>query len=109
HLRDKHNISAEARKGLNKLLKSLSPIPLEPDNASPRADGSPTYDKLQVYEGFACINCQFRTINLPLARRHQSNPPDDCCNSGARSAQPRRRRDLDPQFEYVYLQTWTTG
>ncbi|VTO87342.1 unnamed protein product [Fusarium graminearum] len=109
HLRDKHNISAEARKGLNKLLKSLSPIPLEPDDASPRADGSPEHDKLRVYEGFACINCQFRTINLPLARRHQSNPPDDCCNSGARSAQPRRRRDLDPQFEYVYLQTWTTG
>ncbi|WKT53616.1 Protein of unknown function DUF3505 [Fusarium oxysporum f. sp. vasinfectum] len=109
HLRDKHNISAEARKGLNKLLKSLSPVPLEPDDASPRADGSPEHDKLRVYEGFACINCQFRTINLPLTRRHQSNPPDDCCNSRARSAQPRRRRDLDPQFEYVYLQTWTTG
>ncbi|KAF9769836.1 hypothetical protein IL306_012675, partial [Fusarium sp. DS 682] len=42
-------------------------------------------------------------------RRHQSNPPDDCCDSGARSARPRRRRDLDQQFEYVYLQTWTTG
>ncbi|KAJ0131177.1 hypothetical protein HZ326_25719 [Fusarium oxysporum f. sp. albedinis] len=52
HLRDKHNISTEARKGLNQLLKSLSPAPLKPDDASPRADGSAEHDKVRVYEGF---------------------------------------------------------
>ncbi|KAH7227215.1 uncharacterized protein BKA55DRAFT_545827 [Fusarium redolens] len=83
HLHNKHSISTEARKGLNRLLKSLSPAPLEPDNTSPRADRSAKHDKLQVYKGFACINCQFRTINIQSMRCYQSNPPDDCCDSRA--------------------------
>ncbi|KAF5231437.1 hypothetical protein FANTH_13417 [Fusarium anthophilum] len=109
HLREKDPISTEARNRLNQLLKSLSSAPLELDDASPRAYGSPEHDKLRVYEGFACTNYQCRTINLPLARRHQSNSPDNCCDPGARSAGPHRRLDFDPKFEYVYLQTWTTG
>ncbi|KAH7231700.1 uncharacterized protein BKA55DRAFT_523974 [Fusarium redolens] len=108
HLRDKHNVSTEARKGLSQLLKSLSPRPLDPDSASTLADGTAEHDKLRVYEGFACINCQFRTINIQSIRRHQSNPPDDC-GSKASPSRSSRRRDLDQQFECVYLQTWTTG
>ncbi|KAM6506734.1 hypothetical protein FALCPG4_018851 [Fusarium falciforme] len=109
HLRDKHNIPTEARKGLSRLLKSLSPPGLlDPDEAPLRADGSPEHDKLRVYEGFACIHCPFRTISRQLIRRHLSSPPDDC-RFKADHARPRPRRDLDQQFECVYLQTWTTG
>ncbi|KAJ3453805.1 hypothetical protein MRS44_018437 [Fusarium solani] len=109
HLRDKHNIPTEARKGLSRLLKSLSPPGLlDPDEAPLRADGSSEHDKLRVYEGFACIHCPFRTISRQLMRRHLSSPPDDC-RFKADHARPRPRRDLDQQFECVYLQTWTTG
>lgn len=45
HLRDKHNIPTEARKGLSRLLKSLSPRPLDPDDTLPQADGSIEHDK----------------------------------------------------------------
>ncbi|EXL65481.1 hypothetical protein FOPG_18291 [Fusarium oxysporum f. sp. conglutinans race 2 54008] len=41
-------------------------------------------------------------------RRHQSSPPEGC-SSGVSHTRSRRRRDLDQQFECVYLQTWTTG
>ncbi|CAG1999049.1 unnamed protein product [Fusarium graminearum] len=108
HLRDKHHISTEARKGLHRLLKSLSPTPLDPHRVPLPADGSARHDKLQVYEGFVCLNCPFRTISAQLARRHQSNPPEDC-SSGISHTRAVRRRDLDQQFECVYLQTWTTG
>ncbi|KAI3574084.1 hypothetical protein IWW34DRAFT_634380 [Fusarium oxysporum f. sp. albedinis] len=66
HLRDKHNIPTEARKGLHRLLKSLSPKLLDPNKALLPADGSARHDKLQVYEGFACLNCPFRTISIQL-------------------------------------------
>ncbi|KAJ9412792.1 hypothetical protein QL093DRAFT_2570444 [Fusarium oxysporum] len=108
HLRDKHNVSTDARKGLNQLLKSLSPGPLDPESALTLADRTAEHDKLRVYEGFACINCQFRTINIQSIRRHQSNPPDDC-RSKASLTRSSRRRNLDQQFDCVYLQTWTTG
>ncbi|PCD22302.1 hypothetical protein AU210_016091 [Fusarium oxysporum f. sp. radicis-cucumerinum] len=108
HLRDKHNIPTEARKGLHRLLKSLSPKLLDPNKALLPADGSARHDKLQVYEGFACLNCPFRTISIQLMRRHQSSPPEGC-SSGVSHTRSLRRRDLDQQFECVYLQTWTTG
>ncbi|KAM5526854.1 hypothetical protein FOXYSP1_20687 [Fusarium oxysporum f. sp. phaseoli] len=75
HLRDKHNIPTEARKGLHRLLKSLSPKLLDPNKALLPADGSARHDKL----------------------------------SGVSHTRSLRRRDLDQQFECVYLQTWTTG
>ncbi|EXM15209.1 hypothetical protein FOTG_16424 [Fusarium oxysporum f. sp. vasinfectum 25433] len=71
HLRDKHNVPTEARKGLHRLLKSLSPTLLDPNKAPLPADGSACHDKLQVNEGFACLDCPFRTINIQLMRRHQ--------------------------------------
>ncbi|KAH6876790.1 hypothetical protein B0T10DRAFT_497227 [Thelonectria olida] len=109
HLRDKHNIPSEARKGLSRLLKSLPPPGLlDPEEAPPRADRSAEHDKLRVYEGFACVHCVFRTISLQLMRRHLSGPPDDCPFQNTQN-RIRRRRDLDRQFECVYLQTWTTG
>jgi hypothetical protein len=108
HLRDKHNVPTEARKGLHRLLKSLSPTLLDPNKAPLPADGSARHDKLQVYEGFACLDCPFRTISIQLMRRHQSSPPEDC-SSGVSHTRAVRRRDLDQQFECVYLQTWTTG
>ncbi|EGU73397.1 hypothetical protein FOXB_16094, partial [Fusarium oxysporum f. sp. conglutinans Fo5176] len=79
-----------------------------PNKALLPADGSVRHDKLQVYEGFACLNCPFRTISIQLMRRHQSSPPEGC-SSGVSHTRSRRRRDLDQQFECVYLQTWTTG
>ncbi|KAK2470470.1 hypothetical protein H9L39_18087 [Fusarium oxysporum f. sp. albedinis] len=108
HLRDKHNVPTEARNGLHRLLKSLSPTLLDPNKAPLPADGSARHDKLQVYEGFACLDCPFRTISIQLMRRHQSSPPEDC-SSGVSHTRAVRRRDLDQQFECVYLQTWTTG
>ncbi|KAI3572849.1 hypothetical protein IWW34DRAFT_824118 [Fusarium oxysporum f. sp. albedinis] len=79
-----------------------------PNKAPLPADGSARHDKLQVYEGFACLDCPFRTISIQLMRRHQSSPPEDC-SSGVSHTRAVRRRDLDQQFECVYLQTWTTG
>ncbi|EXK77479.1 hypothetical protein FOQG_17808 [Fusarium oxysporum f. sp. raphani 54005] len=102
HLRDKHNVPTEARNGLHRLLKSLSPTLLDPNKAPLPADGSARHDKLQVYEGFACLDCPFRTISIQLMRRHQSSPPEDC-SSGVSHTRAVRRRDLDQQFECVYL------
>ncbi|WKT40266.1 Protein of unknown function DUF3505 [Fusarium oxysporum f. sp. vasinfectum] len=100
HLRDKHHIPTEARKGLYRLLKSLSPTLLDPHRTPLPADSSARHDKLQVYEGFVCLNCPFRTISTQLTRRHQSNPPEDC-SSGISHTRAVRRRDLDQQFDVL--------
>ncbi|KAH6974818.1 hypothetical protein EDB80DRAFT_659046 [Ilyonectria destructans] len=107
HLRDKHNIPEEARKGLTRFLKTLpQPSLRDPDKATPRADGSPEHDLLRVYDGFACSKCGFRTISLQSMRRHFSDPLSSQCPNYVTA---QGRRDIDELFEYVFLQTWATG
>ncbi|EXL66159.1 hypothetical protein FOPG_17649 [Fusarium oxysporum f. sp. conglutinans race 2 54008] len=48
------------------------------------------------------------TISYESMKASLSNPPDDC-GSKASLTRSSRRRDLDQQFDCVYLQTWTTG
>ncbi|KAH8646452.1 hypothetical protein BGZ61DRAFT_376808 [Ilyonectria robusta] len=107
HFRDKHNVPPETRKGLSRFLKLLPPPGLrDPEQAAPHADGSSKHSLLHVYKGFAYSHCQFRTISLQSMRPHfycLSN--DRCPNLGVLH----RRCDIDKQFEYVFLQTWTTG
>ncbi|KAH6971905.1 hypothetical protein EDB80DRAFT_744228 [Ilyonectria destructans] len=104
HLRDKHKIPTHARKGLFRLLKTL---PLsKPDDVSPAEDGSLEHPKLQVYDGFACCECKFRTIHFPTMRRHFSDPLATDCPSNTAAV---RYGNIDHLFEYVYLQTWVAG
>lgn len=105
HLRDKHNLPRHTRKGLSKLLRTLGLY--NPTDVDPLADASPEHAKLKVYDGFACCHCPFRTIHLPTMRRHFSATSADSCPSNTPDS--RRYGNIDHLFEYVYLQTWTTG
>jgi Orsellinic acid/F9775 biosynthesis cluster protein D len=105
HLRDKHNVPSDARKGLTKMLRSQGI--LDPDEAPPREDGSPEHPYLRTYDGFACGGCTFRTVSLQSMKRHFSDPTmrDQCRHYG----QFRSSNELDELFQYVFLQTWVSG
>ncbi len=114
HLRDKHNVSSEARKGLSRLLKSFAPQGiLNPEKAEPRPDGSPEHDKLRVYDGFLCRYCPFRTISPQLIRRHLAistfGGSDTYTCPNISEVCSFRGRDIDKNMEYVFLQSWTVG
>jgi hypothetical protein len=68
HLRDKHKIPLSRRKGLSKVLATLDLK--NPDQAAPLADGSPEDKRLRSYDGFSCLHCEYRTINLTLIIQH---------------------------------------
>lgn len=108
HLRDKHKIPEEARKGVTKFLKSLSPQCANPDQLDPLKDGSSTHEFLRLHDGFACDGCDFRTVSLQSITRHYSDPSmqEQCTFNGVLR---RRREDIDTLFRYVYLQTWLSG
>ncbi|KJZ69835.1 hypothetical protein HIM_10763 [Hirsutella minnesotensis 3608] len=107
HLRDKHGIPDEARKGLTSFLKALPrPALREPDDVAPLADGSPEHGLLRVYNGFACRKCPYRTISLQYMRRHFSDSASRHCPAYGTA---HNRRATDALFEYVFLQAWTAG
>lgn len=102
HLRDKHNIPDNERKGLTRFLKSLQPNLRDPNDATTRPDGSAEHDLLKVHDGCACKKCEFRTTSLQSMRRHFSDPlSEGCPNYGVAQS----RRDIDELFKYVFLQT----
>ncbi|KAI5455742.1 hypothetical protein BGZ63DRAFT_137258 [Mariannaea sp. PMI_226] len=105
HLRDKHNIPADMRKGLTKVLKTQRL--LDPDKALPREDGLPEHPYLRTYDGFDCDGCTFRTVSLQSMKRHFSDPAmhDQCRHYG----QTRSANEFDELFQYVFLQTWVSG
>ncbi|CAM1507683.1 Fc.00g073240.m01.CDS01 [Cosmosporella sp. VM-42] len=105
HLRDKHRIPPQARKGLSRLLKTLDLR--NPKEVGTLADASPEHPQLKLHDGFACRQCQFKTIHLPAIKRHFSDPSASTCPNNAVSNTG--RSNTDDLFEYVYLQTWTTG
>jgi hypothetical protein len=71
HLRDKHNVAADLRRGLTRILKhEFASFFRTPAEVAPRADGALVHDKLHLYEGFACRKCRYRTINYSELSRH---------------------------------------
>ncbi|KAL6789482.1 hypothetical protein GGI42DRAFT_347252 [Trichoderma sp. SZMC 28013] len=109
HLWEKHKVPLEARKNLPKVLKTLHLQ--NPDQAPPRNDGSPEHPLLQVYEGFACSGCRFRSLNLRLTKQHYTNPlpAGQSCPYNSHETQRNSNHNIDNFIQYVYLQTWATG
>jgi hypothetical protein len=64
HLREKHGISKDLRKGLTQYLQQVLPYEFrDPTSVPARPDGSPTHPKLQLHDGYACRLCRYWTIN----------------------------------------------
>ncbi|PVH70107.1 hypothetical protein DL98DRAFT_389770, partial [Cadophora sp. DSE1049] len=73
HLRDKHHIPKELRDGLTHYLRHGHPCSFRnPTEVAPRDDGSPVHRMLRIYDGFACRECPYRTINYAEYSRHAS-------------------------------------
>jgi hypothetical protein len=100
HLLRKHGICAESRRDITLLIRSTE-IP-NPTKLAPRADQSLIHPYLKVFHGYACVSCQFRSINLDMMTRHVSS----CCPPCPPS---RRRRNPDTLYRDVLLQTWVSG
>jgi hypothetical protein len=74
--------------------------------AAPLVDGSPEDRRLRSYDGFSCLHCKYRTINLTLIVRHYSQDLPEYPQHPRKST---RRADIETYFEYVYLQAWASG
>lgn len=70
HLWEKHQLSTDARKGLNPFVKSLN-LP-NPNQLPLRPDGCPPHPYLIAQPGVACRQCSFRSTSIDLVRRHLS-------------------------------------
>jgi hypothetical protein len=102
HLRDKHHVQRELRDGLTRYLKHVHPYSFKnPADLPARADGSFVHPQLRVHDGFACRECEYRTINHNELSRHISKEH----LNGRQASRPR----LDPYYDDVYLQTWVQG
>jgi hypothetical protein len=100
HLRDKHNVPDDLRKGLTQIVRRGYPYSFRnPTEVALRDNGSPIHPKLRLYEGFACRKCKYRTISYSEFSRHASKTHLD-----GRQASRSRIRDI---YNDVYLQTWT--
>ncbi|KAH7199225.1 hypothetical protein BKA60DRAFT_430884, partial [Fusarium oxysporum] len=107
HLREKHHVPEDARKGLTKILKCIPGL-LSPDLIQPWEDGSTEHPHLRTHDGFHCDGgCNFRTASFQLIKRHFSDQQmqGKCLHFG----ETRSFKDLDSLFHYVYLQTWASG
>ncbi|KAM0293750.1 hypothetical protein ACHAPM_011491 [Fusarium culmorum] len=76
------------------------------EQAAPLVDGSPEDRRLRSYDGFSCLHCKYRTINLTLIVRHYSQDLPEYPPHPRKST---RRADIETYFEYVYLQAWASG
>jgi hypothetical protein len=100
HLREKHRIPEELRKGLTQYLKREHTNAFrDPATLLTRPNGSTVHPKLQVHDGYACRLCQYKTINPFMMYRHSSKDHRD----GQRTS----RSELNKLYDDVYLQTWT--
>lgn len=66
-----------------------------------RQDCSPLHPELHLYDGFACSECTYRTVNNAELRRHISKE-----HLRGRQASGKRIKNF---YDEVYLQTWTHG
>ncbi|KAH8750132.1 hypothetical protein F5882DRAFT_488086, partial [Hyaloscypha sp. PMI_1271] len=64
-------------------------------------DNSLVHPQLRVHDGFACRECEYRTINHNELSRHISKEH----LNGWHASRPR----LDSYYDDVYLQTWVQG
>jgi hypothetical protein len=101
HLWEKHQISAESRRDITLLIRSIQ-IP-NPTEIPLRLDQSLIHPLLKVFRGYACVSCKYRTINLDMMTRHVSS----CCSPPR--VPSRRRRSPDDIYQDVFLQTWVSG
>jgi hypothetical protein len=101
HLWNKHQIRPESRRDITPLIRSLK-IP-NPTDIRLRPDKSLVHPHLEVYRGYACLTCKYRTINLETMTRHVSS----CCPPPR--APSTRRRNPDDLYQDVQLQTWASG
>ncbi|KAK2669864.1 Protein of unknown function DUF3505 [Fusarium oxysporum f. sp. vasinfectum] len=71
HLRVKHQVEHDERKGLTEFLKGLGQSYLGDPGAAPLPkDGCSEHPDLRVYEGYACRKCPLPTTNFSsLTRR----------------------------------------
>lgn len=100
HLREKHGVPDDLRKGLTHYLKHDHPYKFaDPASVSPRPDGSAIHPKLQAHDGYACRKCPYRTINPLIMGRHISTTH----RNGSRTS----RAELNELYDDVFLQTWT--
>ena len=100
HLREKHSVPEELRKGLTQYLNKEHPHDFrDPATLPTRSDGSPPHPKLQLHEGYACRLCHYRTTNPFKIAQHLSKEH--------RNGQRTSRSELDNSYDDVYLQTWT--
>ncbi|KJZ70098.1 hypothetical protein HIM_10501 [Hirsutella minnesotensis 3608] len=71
HLGEKHGVTRKARRGLNRLVRSLQ-LP-EPAQLARRPDGSakhPVHPHLVLQKGASCKHCSFRSASLLLLSNH---------------------------------------
>ena len=102
YLRDKYNTPKKLRDSLTRYLKNRYPYSFRnPVAVAPRDNGSQAHPILQVYNGFACRKCPYRTINYAEYSRHALKEH--------LSGMPASRQRVDPYYNNVYLQTWTHG
>lgn len=100
HLREKHHVPEDLRKGLTHYLKHDHPYEFaDPASVPPRPNGLDIHLKLQVYDGYACRECPYRTINPLIISRHISSQHR---NNGGMS-----RAELNELYDDVFLQAWT--
>lgn len=102
HLREKHDVPEELRKGLAHYIKHVHPYTFRnPTQIRVRGDGSQIHTQLRLYDGFACRECAYRTINYSELSRHMSKNHLDGWHAS--------RQRVDNLYDDVYLQTWTYG
>jgi hypothetical protein len=101
HLWEKHRISLESRRDITCLIRSLN-IP-NPTSLLARPDHCLIHPHLKAYGGYACVSCEYRTINLNKMTRHVSS----CCLPP--TAPTKRRQNPDALYRDVLLQTWVSG
>ena len=100
HLWEKHQICQEFRRAINPLIRCLQ-IP-NPNDIPLRPGQSLAHPHLEVYRGYACHTCKYRTINLDRMTPHVSS----CCAPPRVSS--KRRLNLDDLYQDVLLQSWAS-
>ncbi|KAH6950299.1 hypothetical protein BKA56DRAFT_434943, partial [Ilyonectria sp. MPI-CAGE-AT-0026] len=93
YLRDEYSIPLPWRKSLSKILAKLKLKSLS--GAMPLLNGSPEEQRLRSYNGFSCLHCSYRTINLTLIIQHYSQ---DLPKYPQYPRRPTRRADIEAYF-----------
>ncbi|KAI3571959.1 hypothetical protein IWW34DRAFT_638163, partial [Fusarium oxysporum f. sp. albedinis] len=99
HLRKRHNIPIDDRRGVIRLWDNRELPLLDPANALLRQNETLYDPNLPLFDGFTCKFCDLLTISSQVITRHVS------------AEHERRRLELHVKpkamYEHVYLQAWT--